>query len=188
MTAEIFKKQILSVVEVWEDWLVFPLEFTQELRMRLEGGAEAGLPEQADMPLVAEDETTSKDITNASSRFKTSSFKPATEPEEEDGGVRGAGSGDTERVTTDDIDGELVDGEEIDGMPLDGDIAPREPLDGEPLDGEPLDGEPLDGEPLDGEPFNADPLETKLAELPQGDVRREGEDSDVPMEMDEDSD
>lgn len=191
MTAEIFKKQIFSVVEVWEDWLVFPLEFTQELRMRLEGDTEAGLPEEVEMPLVAEDEATSKDTTNPSSKFKTSSFRPATEPEEGEGGVRGAGSDDAERVTTDDIDGEPVGGEDIDGVPLDGDVTPHEwldgePLDGEPLDGEPLEGDPLDGEPLDGEPFDADPLETKLAGSPPGNVERQGEDSDVPMEMDED--
>jgi len=190
MTAEIFKKQIFSVVEVWEDWLVFPPEFTQELRTRLEGDVEAGPPEQADVPQVAEEEMPSKGVAKESSKFKSSSFKPATEPEDGDG-VRAAEPGDIEGASTDDIDGEPVDGEDLDGMPLDEDIH-AEPLDGEPLDGEPLDGEPLDydpldGEPLDGEPFGTDALETKLA-APRDNAERQGEESDVSMEMDEDSD
>ena len=195
MTAEIFKKQILSVVEVWEDWLVFPLDFTQELRTRLEGDVEASVLEQAEMPQAAEDKTPPKGVVMASSKFKTLSFKPAAEPED---GAHGA-----ERAATDDIDGEPVDGEDLDGMPLDGDVVNAEPLDGEPFDGEPLDGElldgepldggpldgePLYGEPLDGQPSDADPLGTKSTEIPHDNAERQGEDSDVPMEMDEDSD
>ena len=39
ITAETFKKQITAVVDVWEDWIVFPPEFTAGLRGRLEGMA-----------------------------------------------------------------------------------------------------------------------------------------------------
>jgi U2-associated protein SR140 len=142
------------------------------------------------MPQVTEEEMPSKGVTKESSKFKSSSFKPATEPEDGDG-VRAAEPSDIGGAATDDIDGEPVDGDDLDGMPLDEDVH-TEPLDGEPLDGEPLDGEPLDydpldGEPLDGEPFGTDTLETELA-APHDNDERQGEESDVSMEMDEDSD
>lgn len=141
MTAEVFKKQIVAVVEVWEDWIVFPPEFTEELRQRLDGvygvapTAGASAAQTTDNQFVTESEAPLA----ASGKFKAASFQPAAADEEDLDGV----------AMDDDVDGEPAD---LDGEPFDG-----EPLDGEPLDGDPLDGEALDvdgellGEDLDGE-------------------------------------
>ncbi len=153
ITAETFKKQILAVVEVWEDWIVFPPDFTTELRVRLEGGEAAIGQTKAVQKVVQATGDVPKEVIN---KFKTSSFQPATaaamEPAiatvTEDGGAFYDIDGDPV-----DLDGEPVD---LDGEHVDLDSEPAD-LDGEPvdLDDEPinLDGEnvDLDGEPLDGE-------------------------------------
>ncbi|KAF9454023.1 hypothetical protein P691DRAFT_529142 [Macrolepiota fuliginosa MF-IS2] len=143
MTAETFKKQILAVVEVWEDWIVFPPEFTAELRQRLEGAA---IPSETRV----EEKLEKAEELEASftSRFKQSSFKLATDiPSIE---------GETMDVESD-VDGRPVD--DVDGEPVDVDGEPVDDLDGEPMDD--VDGEPvlddLDGEPVgsvDGEPMD----------------------------------
>ncbi|KZS98449.1 hypothetical protein SISNIDRAFT_448686 [Sistotremastrum niveocremeum HHB9708] len=119
ITADIFKKQITTVVDVWEDWIVFPPDYTSELRARLEGD----VPEA---PTEVVPETTKDDDESAlrPSRFKASTFKPADEGD--------VGSVDMEMEGEDAIDGEPM--EDLDGEPLDD-------LDGEPL--EDVDGAPM---------------------------------------------
>ena len=167
ITAETFKKQILGIVEIWEDWIVFSPEFTRELRDRLDGKEDAGTKATEEAEGSEKDEGAQTEMKAYESKFKASSFKPATEeaqvevPEQNDGGDI-----DGEPVM-DDMDGEPLDGGDVDGEPLDGgdvdgvamDDADGEPLDGEPLDGEPLDGEPLRGEDLDGEPMKDEDLD-----------------------------
>lgn len=174
MTAEIFKKQILSVVEVWEDWLVFPADFTRDLRVRLDG--EASEQGKSITQHSAEEATPAEAPLASTNKFKASSFKPASATDPQDVPTTSGDVNDIDGDVIDDIDGDPVDADDLDGMPLDG-----EPLDGELLDGDALDDDVLDGEPLDAEPAQDAPA-VRLGKEPIN------EDSDVPMELDEDSD
>lgn len=134
ITAETFKKQITSVVDIWEDWIVFAPEFTTELRARLDGTAHAEL--KADQQDENDGATLEAQSVYAS-RFKAKSFQPAQEPApsvtqeaEKDG---------------DDVDGMPIEEMDVDGIPLDQDV------DGVPLD-EDVDGIPFD-EDVDGTPL-----------------------------------
>ncbi|KAF9469903.1 hypothetical protein BDZ94DRAFT_1206868 [Collybia nuda] len=147
ITAETFKKQITAVVDIWEDWIVFPPDFTTELRLRLEGVAKT-----APAKVVEVNETTPKTTQTQASRFKASTFQPATIPTKEDNADDGEpmdmGS-DVDGVPVDDVDGELVD--DMDGEPIsgfDGDLA--DDVDDQALDD--VDGTPID-EDLDGMPI-----------------------------------
>lgn len=143
ITAETFKKQITSVVDIWDDWIVFPPDFTAELRARLEGAIvmDAGpKPEQSSTGAVEESPQV------LASKFKASSFQPApavndpvaqATPGPEDGGP----------MDQDDLDGEPVE-DDVDGEPLDD-------VDGEPM-GDDVDGEPMDDGDMDGEPMEED--------------------------------
>jgi U2-associated protein SR140 len=140
ITAETFKKQITSVVDIWEDWIVFPSDFTSELRTRLDGSATEVQPQVEEIPSHAQETTTAH-----TSRFKPSSFQPAKEETvaSEDGEPMDEGS---------DVDGEPVD--DVDGQPLDDDldgVAVDDDVDGLPLE-EDVDGVPIDD--VDGEPMD----------------------------------
>lgn len=155
ITAETFKKQILAIVEVWEDWIVFSPEFTKELRDRLDGKEDVGEETTEGLEGNVEDEEGHAEETKAyESKFKASSFKPATEEAEAEAPEENDGHGIDGKPVMDDLDGEPLDGGDMDGMPMDD-------VDGEPLDGEPLDGEPLDGEPMKDadEDLDGDPME-----------------------------
>ncbi|KAJ7496036.1 hypothetical protein B0H11DRAFT_1716178 [Mycena galericulata] len=137
ITAETFKKQITAVVDIWEDWIVFPPDFTTELRMRLEGTTAEEEQKAQESVEPAQVETAA-----APSRFKTSAFQPATDP------VDAVLDGEA----IDDVDGEPVD--DVDGAPMEDDVdgAPVEDdVDGTPLDD--VDGVPMDDEDLDGAPM-----------------------------------
>lgn len=151
ITADLFKKQITTVVDIWEDWIVFPPDFTAELRTRLEG---AVVPTQ---DTVDEEEFTIQPpaAETFSSRFKTSSFQIATPNETisaqaSDGEPMDVSSDDDKGAS--DLDGEPVEDLDIDGVPMDD-------IDGQPVDEavgkveDDLDGEPIrddvDGVPID---------------------------------------
>jgi U2-associated protein SR140 len=172
ITAETFKRQITAVLDVWEDWIVFPPEFTAMLRERLEGQAHpvAELETEEATPLEADKIAA---IQPQASRFKAigSGFQPATQPVPSALGLQEPVDLDGEPLV-DDLDGEPVDmivnvseDNDLDGEPMtDVDGEPVD-VDGEPLD---LDGEPVDGEPvgvsaadddLDGEPMDMDDLD-----------------------------
>lgn len=158
ITAETFKQQIVAVVNVWEDLLVFPLEYTATLKSRLDGTLVADTKDNADTDVVDEKEDTSSTHV---SKFKSSSFKPAevvdaakekeSVPAEssrgnEDGEAdMDLGDSDEDKDKSD-VDGEPID--DIDGEPIDGD-----PIDGEPIDD--IDGEPIDDD-IDGQPISDD--------------------------------
>ena len=135
ITAETFKKQIIAVIEVWENWIVFPADFTSELRTRLDG---SGTGVAQSRSTVEEEPVQHEAPVDFSTRFKTSSFKPAAE---------GENDADENNNGDDDLDGEVMD--DIDGEPVDLDA---DPVDGEPIpdDGD-IDGEPVD---LDGAPMD----------------------------------
>lgn len=137
MTAETFKKQILAVVEVWEDSIVFTPEYTSELRQRLEGAtapSETKVDEKADWPQEQQASLTS--------RFKQSTFKLATDTVPVDGEAMEVES-DVDGEPVDDVDGEPVN--DVDGEPLD-DLDGESLVNGEPAD---IDGMPMDD--VDGE-------------------------------------
>ncbi len=155
ITAETFKSQITTVLDIWEDWIVFPPEFTLHLRRRIEGQVQEEAPKVEETPVVIEEHAPAP-----VSRFKTSSFKPAEETSEhsktpaalDDGGeapmdegsdVDGQPLDDVDEEPLDNVDGEPMD--DIDGAPMDDDI------DGAPLEDE-IDGAPLDDD-IDGAPL-----------------------------------
>jgi len=131
-------------VDIWEDWIVFPPEFTNELRARLDGTARAEL--KGDQQ-EEQDGTMLEAQSVYASRFKAISFQPAPEstlsvPEDAQKGG-------------DDVDGVPIEEMDVDGVPLDEDV------DGVPLD-EDVDGIPLargseaDDVDVDGEPMAED--------------------------------
>lgn len=144
ITAETFKKQITSVVDIWEDWIVFSPDFTADLRARLDGAVA--------MDVQPENKETAGSKVEESpqvfaSRFKASSFQPAkaiVEPT-----VPGPEYGEPMDQDSDGLDGEPIEGD-VDGEPLDDDV------DGEPMEDGGLDGEPMGDGDLDGEPLDDD--------------------------------
>ena len=131
---------------------MFAPEYTKELRDRLDGKEDAGREVTEEAEGGEEDEGGQMETKAYESKFKASSFKPATEEVQ----VVVPGKEDGEPVM-DDMDGEPLDGGDVDGVPMDD--VDGEPLDGEPMDGEPLDGEPLRDEDLDGEPMKDEDLD-----------------------------
>lgn len=163
ITAETFKKQIMAIIDTWEDWIVFTPDYTAALKSRLEGASENVTSEEKATGGRQEDGKAEEAATTAaSSKFTASSFKPTMEPVEttapkedresdmevdSDEELQGKGSNEKGNTVVD-VDGEPMD--DVDGEPID-DID-GEPLGGEDIDGDPIDGENIDGEPLDGEP------------------------------------
>ena len=134
---------------------MFPPDFTQHLRKRIEGQVEEEAPVVEEAPAVVEEPTPAP-----VSRFKTSSFKPTDELVEppkttivqDDGGESPmAMESDVDGQPLDDIDGEPL--ESIDGEPMDGIDGTRldDDIDGAPLEDD-VDGAPLDDE-IDGAPM-----------------------------------
>lgn len=147
ITAESFKAQIISVVEVWENWIVFPAETTSELRNRLEGIREVNydIEEQEFETITVEPTPQSLPL-----RFKASTFKPA-EPVESKNEDKDKELLDTGDATSEAMSLEGDSDSDVDGKPLEDDIdgQPMDDVDGEPIDD--MDGEPLDD--VDGEPM-----------------------------------
>jgi len=156
ITAETFKKQIMAVIDIWEDWIVFSPDFTSGLRQRIEGQIDEEMPTPEAAPTEVEEYTPA-----FVSRFKASSFKPAEETPEAAAPVLDTTSADVDGEpmdeNSDDIDGEPVDdldgqpiGEDVDGEPLDGEAI--DDVDGVPMDDADVDGQPMDDDDIDGAP------------------------------------
>ncbi len=140
---------------------MFPPEFTQHLRRRIEGQVQEEAQVVEEAPAMVEEPTPAP-----VSRFKTSTFKPADELVElpkattaqDDGG-------ETPMDMESDVDGQSLD--DIDGEPL-------ENIDGEPMDD--LDGTPLDDD-IDGAPMEDDidgaPLDGNIDGAPMRDIDEE---------------
>ncbi|KAJ7072108.1 hypothetical protein C8F01DRAFT_230005 [Mycena amicta] len=145
ITADIFKKQITSVVDIWEDWIVFPPDYTTQLRERLDGmSAEEDKATESAQPDLVE-------TVKAPSRFKTSTFILAADDAQ---APQVDLDGEPIDIQLDDIDGVELD-LDIDGMPLDLDGSPIEDdLDGAPIKDD-LDGAPIEDD-LDGAPMDED--------------------------------
>jgi U2-associated protein SR140 len=148
ITADTFKKQITSVVDIWEDWIVFPPDFTAELRRRLDGTkAEAeSLPEEHGFAHAPEERSTAY-----TSKFKATSFQLATTVPVAESAVVPIDE-DLDGEPVNDVDGEPLDANmDLDGILLD-DVDGDPMLDGEPM--EDIDGEAM--EDLDGAPIEGD--------------------------------
>ncbi|KAI0374052.1 hypothetical protein BV20DRAFT_962009 [Pilatotrama ljubarskyi] len=165
ITAETFKKQITAVVDIWEDWIVFPPEFTASLRQRLEGATVKEETPSEEQTTVEVKETTP----SFTSKFKASAFKPADMVEapaaaDDDGEPMDEGS-DVDGKPIDDVDGDPIDAD-VDGVPLDNvDGVPMEDVDGEPMedvDGEPLAEDDVDGAPIPSADIDGDPMDDDL--------------------------
>jgi U2-associated protein SR140 len=159
ITAETFKGQITAVIDIWEDWIIFPPEFTQQLRRRIEGQVQEEAPVVEEAPMIVEEP-----VPAPVSRFKTSSFKPAEElAEPPKTTVIQDEGGETPMDVESDVDGQSLD-DNVDGEPL-------ENVDGEPLDD--IDGAPLEDD-IDGAPLEDDidgaPLEEDIDGTPMEDV------------------
>ena len=126
ITAETFKKQITAVVDIWEDWIVFPPEFTSELRARLEGAA----LKQDEAPAQQETAEARETAPAFVFKFKTSAFKPAETAEVPEQPVQV--DDDEPMDEGSDVDGKPV-GEDVDGDPIDADVdgLPLENVDGD---------------------------------------------------------
>lgn len=181
ITAETFKKQIIAIVDIWDDWIVFPPDFTSELRQRLEGQAIPQAETKEADPIIEQ-----KEMTPAfKSKFRSTSFRPAEEVEptptpsiaptaadDDEGEPMDVGSDVEREPAADDVDGvpinDDVDGEpiadDVDGEPIAEDIdgvPMAEDADGEPIledvDGVPMEGtDDVDGEPMDD--INSEPV------------------------------
>uniref|UniRef100_A0A0W0F0F2 Putative SR140 protein n=1 Tax=Moniliophthora roreri TaxID=221103 RepID=A0A0W0F0F2_MONRR len=153
ITAETFKKQITAIVDIWEDWIVFPLDFTTELRERLEGMSVEGQ--------IGTEGKPKDDKTSASyaSRFKSSSFQKAEDYVESES-TRSSCKADIGEEPIDDLDGEPLK-DNLGGEPFDDvDGVPMDDIDGKPVE-EDIDGAPLDegifdreDDDVDGEPMD----------------------------------
>ncbi|KAK0485775.1 hypothetical protein IW261DRAFT_1452000 [Armillaria novae-zelandiae] len=145
ITAETFKKQITTVLDIWDDWIVFPAEYTGELRSRLEGVAKS-----ISVPSTNKSETQDAGP-SFSSKFKTNAEQDGEPMELDSDGAHGTDE-DVDGEPMDALDGEPID--DVDGEPL-VDNADKSPgtnvdddLDGVPLDD--LDGmDDVDGVPLE---------------------------------------
>ncbi|EJD50265.1 hypothetical protein AURDEDRAFT_143563 [Auricularia subglabra TFB-10046 SS5] len=136
ITAETFKKQITIVVDIWEDWIVFPPDFTAELRARLDGAPTADELKESEAVAEAVEETT-PEAAPVVSKFKASAFKPAAAVSE-----------------CADVDGEQLDEtwmvhhNDVDGAPLAEEDADCALLVDNDLDGEPMPEDDVDGQHL----------------------------------------
>jgi len=120
ITAETFKKQITSVVDIWEDWIIFAPEFTSELRARLDGTTHA---EARPIKDDSDASTVSKTETQYVSKFKSKSFQPAQDT------ATSTAPAQSPRINKeDDIDGAPIEEMDVDGVPLE-----EEDVDGVPL-------------------------------------------------------
>jgi U2-associated protein SR140 len=163
ITAETFKKQVLSVVEVWEDWIVFTPDFTNDLRRRLDG--KEGDERDAAQEREREREERAEEKKAMGSKFKAAAFGAVTEEpvaKEPDEAIDEIGE-DIDGENMGDIDGEDIDGEDIGG------------IDGEDIDGEHI-GE-IDGENIGG-------IDGELIGETGGDRGKERVSSGDEMEMD----
>jgi len=155
ITAETFKKQITSVVDVWEDWIVFSPDFTAELRARLDGATAMDAEPKNEKAAGGDVEDSSQSF---ASRFKASSFQPAQAipevPVAGADGSTGGEDGEPMEQDSDDLDGEPVE-DDVDGEPLNDDVDgdPMDNVDGDPMDEGGVDGEPMDDD-VDGAPVD----------------------------------
>lgn len=134
MKAEVFRKQVMTIMNVWEQWLVFNPSVLVDLEKRLSTG-EDGL----DSPQQQE--------RNASSTNEGQERDPVHRGPMPGFAVISSGG---KHQAEDDLDGEvLAMVKPLEADDLDGEALPTvNPEEADDVDGEPLDGDDLDGAPL----------------------------------------
>ena len=125
MKAEIFRKQVMTVVQVWEDWLVFTPAVLSDFEARLSAGSDDGARADADdgMPLGASEPEVKIEpkVKPSAAPTPVKAIKPGFKP----AGFVKIGTVDPAPKDEDDVDGDAmdidgdsVDGDDIDGMPV----------------------------------------------------------------------
>ncbi|KAF9981939.1 U2 snRNP-associated SURP domain-containing protein, partial [Modicella reniformis] len=135
LKAEQFRRQIANVLAIWENWIVFPQTYIDNL---------------ADV------------LTRKEGTLQTKESPPSSNASATSGSAASAPHSSTNRSgfsNTFQTVGEIKGDEDIDGIPmedtdLDGEpLKESEDLDGVPMDQDDLDGEPMEDEDLDGVPL-----------------------------------
>ncbi|KAF8200699.1 hypothetical protein BJ912DRAFT_1019728 [Pholiota molesta] len=116
ITADLFKKQITTIVDIWEDLIVFPPEFTSELRSRLEGAVVFPDTVVEEKP-AAQSTLTEVYPSRFKTSFKTNTFQLASETTPIEQGPSHVSDGEP-MDDIDDFDGEPI-ADDIDGLPVD---------------------------------------------------------------------
>ncbi|KAF8983823.1 U2 snRNP-associated SURP domain-containing protein [Entomortierella lignicola] len=130
LKAEQFRRQISSVLVIWENWIVFPQTYIDNLAsilIRKDPG------QQDDTHTLLSSNNSSTDVSKSQSEPKpgfSSTFKVVSQADGDE-----------------DIDGVPLEDEDIDGVPM-----KDQDLDGVPMD-EDIDGIPMEDEDLDGIPM-----------------------------------
>lgn len=126
MKAETFRKQVMAVHQVWENWLVFTPTVLADLEKRLSRRDEqeegkAAEAQMASAPIVPEDDQggSTGRFTGFSAVKAGVTDAPVSTPAEQDEDLDGEALPATEGGD-DDLDGEAIDGEDLDGAELDG--------------------------------------------------------------------
>ena len=128
MKAEIFRKQIMSVVQVWENWLVFTPTVLADLEKRLSTSDES-----SEAPRE-HSESEQPDTAEATEKKGT---PPTFRALPKKAGFSAIKTGVTDEMHA--VEEPDLDGEEILSRPVEHD----DDVDGEPMDGEDIDGAPL---------------------------------------------
>ncbi|KAG0346382.1 hypothetical protein BG004_001846 [Podila humilis] len=150
LKAEQFRRQIAKVLTVWENWIVFPQSYIDNLATTLtkretvtaktDTSSPLATPSGAASPTTAvQTKTTSGTLSNL---FATAEALT---------GVITASNSFMEVTMDEDIDGVPLEVEDLDGVPL----SYNNGIDGEPLNeqGEDIDGVPMNDDDLDGIPM-----------------------------------
>jgi len=201
LKADTFKRQVLAVLEVWDDWIVFPPEQTSVWKDRLEG--KAVVKEH----VVRQVQVVQVPVTPVVGKFKPSAFKPVmvmgdvphVPPEEAEADMDLDDSDADEKISAppapraaavafEDVEvAESMANEDLDGASIeDVDGEPLEDVDGEPLENvgggllddlDDLDGEPIEDVDVDGRPVEVE-VEVEDEDLDGAPFEEDDEDID----------
>ncbi|KAG0356558.1 hypothetical protein BC939DRAFT_460171 [Gamsiella multidivaricata] len=134
LKAEQFRRQISGVLAIWENWIVFPQEYIDNLANVLARKEVSSLQQADSSTLDSTGTLASASSPGGSSTAKLgflNTFQAISAPQGDD-----------------DIDGLPLEDVDMDGVPL-----KDEDLDGVPMENEDLDGMPMENEDLDGVPL-----------------------------------
>ncbi|KAF9429928.1 U2 snRNP-associated SURP domain-containing protein [Podila epigama] len=171
LKAEQFRRQIANVLTVWENWIVFPQAYIDNLSEVLTRKEDAGRDSKNDSSSSSSTSTAAGGATIGTTsqtvKKTLSSFTPVESPAQTRGSTINAAKEEEE-----DIDGVPLEDEDIDGVPLED----------EDLDGVPMDSDDHGDKATDGEPLSKD-------KSMEGETEGQDEDIDgVPMDDDDDID
>ncbi|RXK39027.1 hypothetical protein M231_03757 [Tremella mesenterica] len=184
ISAEVFRNQVLAVLDIWDRWMLFNQGVNDTLRDLLLGKTSLS-------SLTSQDTISKSGSTMGSSEpkksegemkgFKSGGFKSSFKPI---GSVVSVSITDTavQMGEVEDVDGEPMDGEDVDGEPMN-----EEDVDGEPMNEEDVDGEPMNEEDVDGEPLNEEDVDGEAMNgsnyLRRYDLKEEEDVDGEPMEI-----